>query len=93
MHCIANLVLVEQAIKIIRVCNLFAVHAQDYVSDCEVTILSLGDASQTSISCGLAWRDLQDDYAVSDRQIKLALQRCNIAGANSQFWPAHFAGF
>jgi len=72
LHCIANLVLVEQAIKIIRVCNLFAVHAQDYVSDCEVTILSLGDASQTSISCGLAWRDLQ---AIAARMETIGLPR------------------
>ena len=38
LHRIADLMLVEQAVKIVRVRNLLAVHAQDNVSDCKVAI-------------------------------------------------------
>ena len=81
LHCIANLMLVQLAVKIIRVCNLFAVHAKNDISDRKVTILGLSDTAQTRIGGGFAGRNLQDDHAVRDWQIKLTPERLNIAGS------------
>ena len=90
MHCVTDLMFIEQSIKIIRAGDFVAIHAENNVSDCKVTILSLRDTAQARIRGGLAWRNLQDDHAVRDRQIKLTLQRLNIARADSQLRPAYF---
>ena len=83
---------VQQSVKIIRVGDFVVVHAKNNVSDCKVTILSLGNTAQARIRSGLAWRNLQDNHAVGDRQIKLTLKRLNIASADAQLRPAHFTG-
>src|SRR6476619_8303241 len=91
LHGIPNLMLVEQAVKIICVSNLFAVHAKDNISDCKITILGLRDSAKPGISCRLTRCNLQYDHAVCDWQLKLTLEWLDVACANTQFWSSHFA--
>src|SRR5688572_2965732 len=87
-HRLTYRVLIQDVEKIVAIANLGAVNGNDDVANFDVSVLSLSQTSQASISGRATGSNFVNHHALGNGQLYLIPQRCDVSRANAHLGPA-----